>query len=60
MHFATLQLLDSDPASRMSVSDALRHSLNAAERLHGPAFHAAMARLDPSLAKQVSAALGSR
>lgn len=51
------QLLESDPAVRLSVAEALHQGLSAAERLHGPAFHAAMAHLDPALAGQVAAAL---
>eukprot|EP00200_Dunaliella_tertiolecta_P006752 CAMPEP_0202339348 /NCGR_PEP_ID=MMETSP1126-20121109/1250_1 /ASSEMBLY_ACC=CAM_ASM_000457 /TAXON_ID=3047 /ORGANISM="Dunaliella tertiolecta, Strain CCMP1320" /LENGTH=1084 /DNA_ID=CAMNT_0048929889 /DNA_START=100 /DNA_END=3354 /DNA_ORIENTATION=- len=54
------QLLASDPAARMGVVEALRQGLGAAEALHGPVFHASMARLDPTLQQQVAAALGGR
>eukprot|EP00983_Pelagomonas_calceolata_P120453 1160707-Pelagomonas_calceolata.AAC.1 len=54
------RLLASDPAARMGVVEALRQGLGAAEALHGPVFHASMARLDPTLQQQVAAALGGR
>ncbi|KAF5834828.1 hypothetical protein DUNSADRAFT_8368 [Dunaliella salina] len=54
------QLLASDPVARMGVVEALRQGLSAAEALHGPIFHASMARLDPTMQLQVAAALGGR
>ena len=51
------QLREADVVVRLRLSDALRERLALAAALHGPAFQAAGAAMDPALANQLQEAV---
>ncbi|KAK9844039.1 hypothetical protein WJX81_002691 [Elliptochloris bilobata] len=52
------RLRETDPVVCLRLSDVLRARLTQAAAMHGPAFQAAGAAMDPALASQLQAAVG--
>ena len=52
------RLREADVVVRLRLSDVLRARLSQAAAMHGPAFQAAGAAMDPALASQLQAAVG--